>query len=124
MSALSDHLDRLLQSLERPPSKDVRIVEIDPDAEWSGGRYYVRQENVYKPLDYENRFDELLRTGYAWLNMSCYGLWNGFLIVAIEMPRATALNMKPRSATSVNLSGPTVGVLARDWNVDAVLRID
>ncbi len=127
MSALSNHLDRLLDRLEgfgiQRSSRDVRIVEvsqISPD-----GTYHVRRDQLRKPLDYESRFDELLATGYSWLNISCYGVHDGSLIVAIEVPVPRTLY--PGCTTSVNLSWrtPPEGTeLDHDWNVAAVLTIE
>ena len=124
MSALSSHLDRLLDWLEgmglHPPSRDVRIVEISQISRVSAdGTYHVRRDELRRPLDYETRFDELLRTGYTWLNMSCYGVHDGLLIVAIEVPGPRT--PYPGCPTSVNLSGPAVD---RKWNVAAVLTIE
>ncbi len=127
MSALSSHLDRLLDRLEsfglQPSSRDVCIVEvsqISPD-----GTYHVRRDQLHKPLDFESRFDELLATGYTWLNMSCYGVHDGSWIVAIEVPGPRALY--PGCTTSVNLSwrtSPNGTDLDHEWNVAAVLTIE
>jgi hypothetical protein len=120
MSALSKHLDRLFRWLAsagpQPPTQDVRIVELHADTVNLGdGTYHVRRDQLRKPLEYEVRFEELLQAGYPWLNMSCYGVHDGSLIVAIEVPGPRPLY--PGHATPVNLSGP-----AR--TVDSVLTIE
>jgi hypothetical protein len=121
MSALSIHLDSLFRWLEntglQPPSRDVRVIEIIP----SRGKSQVRRDEIRKPSDYEARFEELLRAGYPWLNMSCYGVHDGSLIVAIEVPNSKALNSE--CSTAVNLSGPARIVLEHEWRVDSVLTI-
>jgi len=66
MSALSDHLDRLLHSMEgfglQPPAQDVRIMEISvSDLNRDDGSYHVRRGAFRKPLDYEARFNELCK---------------------------------------------------------------
>jgi hypothetical protein len=124
MSALTNDLDRLLSWLEsiglQPPSREARIVEISQISRVStDGTYHVRRNQLRKPLDYESRFDELLATGYTWLNMSCYGAHDGSLIVVIEVPGPRTLY--PGCSTSVNLSGPAPD---HDWNIDAVLTIE
>lgn len=141
MARLLDDLDKLLRWLEsiglQPPSQDVRVVELRTgDLNSIDGRYYIRAQELQKPLEYAKRFDELLRIGYRWLNMSCMGVHEGFLIVGIELPSDTVSHwtdsgwsQKPRElypecATSVNLSGPARIVLDHDWNVDSVLAID
>jgi hypothetical protein len=121
MSALSDHLGRLLNWLGsiglHPPSQDMRIVEIGSGI----GTPRVRREALLRPLEYEARFEELLQAGYPWLNMSCYGVHDGLLVVAIEVPSPRPLT--PGHATSVNLSGPARIVLDHQWCVDSVLTI-
>jgi hypothetical protein len=116
MSALSIHLDRLFHWLPsvdlEPLTHDVRIVEVHCDAvNPDDGTYHVRRDELLTPSDYEARFEELLRAGYPWLNMSCYGVHQGLLLVAIEVPSPRPL--QPGRATSVNLSGP---VCIRDLN--------
>lgn len=124
MTALATHLRRLLQFLEanhlHPPSEDIRIVEVG-HVNQSDGTFHVRLEDFHSPLDYAIRFDELLQAGYPWLNMSCYGIHDKRLIVAIEVPSARPL--RPGCATSVNLSGPSRIVLDSDWRTDSVLTI-
>jgi hypothetical protein len=124
MTALAAHLERLLNWLAsiglQPPSKDVRIVEVC-EANIGDGRCHVRQADFRSPTDYEMRFEELLQAGYPWLNMSCYGIHDGSLIVAIEVPSPRPLH--PGRTTPVNLSGPSRIVLERGWRVDSVLTI-
>jgi hypothetical protein len=140
MSALSNNLDRLFLWLNsiglQPPSLDVRIVEVHPcDVNQNDGKCSIRREDLHKPSDYKSRFDELLQAGYPWLNMSCYGLYDGLLIVTIEIPSQSVPRMTPSGwsdeqrvlypgrDTSVNISGPARMVLDRGWNVDALLTI-
>jgi hypothetical protein len=142
MSALSDHLDRLLRWLEniglKLPSRDIRIVELNAAPNPDNGKHHVRKDELRTPLEYENRFDELLQTGYTWLNLSCYGVHKGFLIVAVEVPSATVPHAtrsgwspkgKPRTlypgcVTSLNLSGPANIVRDNGWRVDPLLTIE
>ena len=83
MGALSNHLHELLRCLESSglqlPSQDVRIIEVNAGVNRSDGKYHVRKDELRRPSEYENRFDELLQTGYRWLNVSCYGVHEGFL---------------------------------------------
>ena len=122
MSVLSDHIERLLDGLGSiglpPPSRDIRIIEIAPGM----GTPHVRREALRKALEYEGRFQELMQAGYPWLNMSCYGVHDGLLIVAIEIPSPRSLTSG--HATSVNLSGPANIVLDHRWCVDSVLTIE
>jgi len=141
MSALADHLDRLLQWLKNiglePPAREVRIVELRPDDfDQADGRHHIVIERLREPSQYANRFDDLLRVGYVWLNMSCYGIHDDLLIVAIEAPSDTVplwtasgwseqpRELHPGCATSVNLSGPTRAVIDHEWNVDSILVVE
>lgn len=143
MSALSGHLDRLLRWLKhiglQLPSQDIRIVELNA-AEFNpdDGKCHVRKDELRTPLEYENRFNELLQTGYIWLKLSCYGVHESFLIVAVEVPSATVPHatcsgwlskgeprtLYPGCVTSVNLSGPANIVRDNGWRVDSLLTIE
>ena len=124
MPALDTHIERLLRWLEgiglEPPSKDVLIVEVN-HVRQSDGTVHVRRTDFRDPSDYTIRFDELLEVGYPWLNMSCYGIYGGRLIVAVEVPSPRPL--QPGRPTSVNLSGPSRIVLDSEWRADSVLKI-
>lgn len=124
MPALDTYIARLLEGLKgiglQPPSEDVLIVEVN-DENQCDGAVRVRQKELHHPSDYAIRFDELLKAGYPWLNMSCYGIHDGRLIVAIEVPSPRPLH--PGHVTSVNLSGPSRIVLDNDWRTDPILTI-
>ena len=95
----------------------MRIVEISQISRISAdGTYRVRRNQLRKPWDYERRFDELSAAGYTWLNRLCYGVHDGSLIIAIEVPSPTTLC--PGYSMSGNLSGPPTH---HERNIDAVL---
>jgi hypothetical protein len=126
MSALSNELQRLVEFMGRqgqqPPTRRLRIVEIPQGAPVDTlGRIRVQRQEVRAPAEYEARFDELMREGLPWLNVSCYGVDDGVLIVGIEVPVAS---VKPSSRTSVNFSGPSAKVIDNGWRVDQVLSIE
>jgi len=131
MSALSYHLDRLVKWLAsiglQPPSQDVRIVEVGLNNYNLGdGTYHLQKGDLRKQVDYEVRFNELLAAGYSWINLSCYGVHHGVMIVAVELPAFDDRDQHPLTPgcnTSVNLSGPQRDVLDRGWSVDSVLTI-
>jgi hypothetical protein len=131
MSALSKHLERLLHWLAsvglQPPSQDFRIVEVSLNNYNLGdGTHHIQKGDLREPVDYEVRFNELLAAGYSWINLSCYGVHHGFLIVAIELPAFDDGDENAPSLgcnTSVNLSGPRRDVRDRGWRVDSVLTI-
>jgi hypothetical protein len=125
MSVLANELRRLLEFLSdrgyQPAATNLRILEVPHGAPVDEtGRIRVLRTDLYEPSEYAARFDELLAAGPPWLNLSCYGVLDDVLVVAVEVP---AWNAKPSARTSVNLSGPSRRVLARDWNVDGVLAL-
>jgi hypothetical protein len=138
MSALSSHLDRLLRWLETTdsqlPSRDVRILEVNTrEVNPKDGKYHVRKDQLRLPSQYERRFDELLQMGYPWLNLSCFGVYDNFLIVAVEVPSSPDVTSFSSSVqrgplrlrlTSVNISGPQFRVRDAEWAVDSVLTIE
>jgi hypothetical protein len=126
MSALANELQRFLDFLgkqgQQPPTRRLRVVEIPQGAPVDSlGRIRLPRQEVRDPADYEVRFDELMKAGLPWLNVSCYGVEDGMLIVGIEVPAAGS---KPSSRTSVNFSGPTAKVIGSGWKVDQVLSIE
>jgi hypothetical protein len=68
-----------------------------------------------------SRFDELMKSGLPWINVSCYGVDRGRLVIGVELPRS-----RPRATaeTSVSFSGATSAVLLHDWDVREVLAFD
>src|SRR3954470_12928789 len=107
MSTLNENLQGLMKFLEKlgqlPPTRQIQIVEIEPStAADERGRLRVLRSALQTPEAYEGRFDELIRTGLPWINMSSLGVEGEFLIVGIETPRAGGGS----SRTSVNYSGP------------------
>ena len=126
MSALANELQRFLDFLGKQghqlPTRRLRIAEIPAGAPIDSlGRIRVRRDEMRAPADYEVRFQELMKAGLPWLNVSCYGVEDGTLIVGIEVPPAPA---KPSGRTSVNFSGPTAKVLGSGWRADQALSIE
>jgi len=71
--------------------------------------------------DYAKRFDELLDSGYYWINLNAFGIWKDNLIVVIELP-----NYKvdiPRNKVSVNFSGPAIIEGKPQWDLSNRVEI-
>ncbi len=126
MTALANELQRLLDFLRKQghqlPTTRLRIVEVPHnfpvDTE---GRIRVHYGDLREPQDYEARFEELLAAGFPWLNVSCYGVLDQALVIAIEVP---APPLRPATRTSLNFSGPIAKVLNHGWSADQVLAIE
>ena len=85
-------------------------------------RVIISREVITTPEEYATRFEELTRSGLAWVNMSCYGVYDGRVLVVIELPEK-ALEANSPVVTSVNYSGPVHGVSQNGWDVSRVLAI-
>jgi hypothetical protein len=128
VSALSDHLSRLFEFLARtgisPPTNEVRIIEIEPKRiRDDSGRLRVTRDELRRADDYASRFDELMRAGLAWINMTVYGVYDGWLIVGIEVPDPRG-RKTPATRMSVNYSGPPEAVKRHQWDAKKTLAID
>ncbi len=125
MSALSNSLKELFGFLDDggqpPPLREVRLVEISHVvATDERGRLLMSEDALQKPSDYTSRFEDLIHSGLPWINMSCYGVYDGLLIVGIEIPDKAPEGNAPR-LSPVNYSGPQASVIRRGW--DASERI-
>ena len=70
---------------------------------------------------YAKRFDELLDSGYFWINMNALGIWQDNLIVVIELP--SYKSYIPRSKVSVNFSGPSIIDGKPQWDLSKRIEI-
>jgi hypothetical protein len=123
MTSFATAVEGLLEFLKKhgsdPPTRELLVVEVRPDAPTDErGRLLVGRNELRDPSDYEGRFESLMKSGLPWLNVSCVGIANGKLIVAIELPR-TSPGVSTR--TSVNYSGPSRVVLDNGWDAARVL---
>src|SRR5205085_4834701 len=106
-----------------PPAHEVRIVEVNRAGDHDErGRVIILGDAVRMPSDYESRFEELMHSGLPWVNMSCYGVYNGLLIVGIELPNYPGKEGRTRPP-SVNYSGPQVNVIQHDWDASQMMVI-
>ena len=126
MSDLSNKLkeftDWLVNINLPPPVTEIRIIELDRNPEIDKkGRVKIEKINIHKPENYEERFNELMTSGISWLNMSCYGVYDEYLIIVIEKPMKNfGLNPKP----SVNFSAPNTEVIRRKWDATQAIIVE
>jgi hypothetical protein len=126
MSTLVEHLEELRRLMEKsgnaPTAIETRIVEVGPNPRLdSRGRIQLEHGAIVDPSAYEARFQELLARGVPWLNVSCYGVLDGRLVVAIEVPGSSP---QRSSRTSINYSGPSAVVIRHDWDATEVLAVE
>jgi hypothetical protein len=123
---LTKHLDTLFGFLNTeglsPPIQEVRIVEIANETRIvEGRRLHVSRDGLRTADEYAARFDELISAGLPWLNVSCYGVYDGHLIVGVEIPVGSG--RREMKDTPVNYSGPSAAVLDKGWDAHEVLAL-
>lgn len=119
MSDLVTHLARLqdwLREIGSPPWKHVLIFE-DPKETTSR----MPRTMLKTVSEYEQRFEELLDSGYSWINLNGAGILEGSLVVVVEFPRESV--GAPRDKVSVNLSCPT-NLVRSDPSWDLSAHVD
>jgi hypothetical protein len=96
-------------------------IEYEPTDEVWGG--YIRLKRMaLKPMGkYRERFEALLDQGYSWINLNAAGIFDGNLLVVVELPNYKSGN--PRNRVSVNLSGPSLKDGVPQWEIGARLKI-
>ncbi len=106
---LSEHVRELLAFCERvagpvPPFDTTLFLEMNGTAARIDAGWRVARDALFTTTEFAPRFDRLLLAGYAWVNLSAYGIWQEALVIGVERPReATGV---PAGLTSVNYSGP------------------
>jgi hypothetical protein len=70
-------------------------------------------QSIFTLEDYEDRFDEILKQDYSWVNLSFAGIFDTNLLIVIELPRSK-IGVK---ITAVNLSLPERRLIENDWNI-------
>jgi hypothetical protein len=125
MTTLSEALKKLCELLATmltlPESRGFKILEVRENIKTDGaGRLLVRRAELNSPDEFEQRFRELLYQLHPWINMTCYGLFEGDLIVGVEIPRSAERSTR----TSVNFSGPPRIALDHAWDATNALIIE
>lgn len=107
--SLAQHTRELLAFCRRVASpvptfnKTLFLIMTDERVRCAGASV-VPREALIAAAEFAPRFDGLLLAGYAWINLSAYGICAGDLIVGVELPREPA--SVAAGLTSVNYSGP------------------
>jgi hypothetical protein len=100
---------------------ESRDIECELSGEVWGGYMRVRRMALMPMGEYRERFEALFDQGYSWINLNAAGIFDGNLLVVIELP-----NYKsgiPRNKVSVNLSGPSLKDGIPQWDIGARLKI-
>jgi len=111
--SLDEHARRLvawLCTVHPVPYFDT-IVVLDTThhaVEYVAGHQYgwrAPSSAILTVSEFTSRFDQYLRAGYSWVNLSAYGLLGSQLVLGVELPPRGPSNV-PVGLTAVNYSGP------------------
>lgn len=126
--SLREHVAELLAFCRRtgPPLPDFEstvFFETSSARLAEDGRWIISAKALLSAAEFAPRFDVLVVSGYAWLNLSVHGVSHQALIIGVEVP-LTATGV-PAGLTSVNYSGPRTGLAgAPAWELDVVIIDD
>lgn len=67
---------------------------------------------------------ELINQVLPWINLSCFGVYEGFMIIGVEVPNSPPRAPRPKPRTSVNYSGPPAFVLENGWDASLIMTLD
>jgi hypothetical protein len=105
----------------QPPSPTGVVIAELADGLDEQGRPVIRKADLRTAKAYERRFEELLATGPAWINLNYCGLLDGMALVLVEFPERRSGSRSP--STSVNLSGPPATVAASGWDARSYVAV-
>jgi hypothetical protein len=118
---LRELVRRMCGGIGQPPiPRTLLIAEaaIGDSCVW--GRLRLPRSALKTPDEYSARFDELMTSDFAWLNMSYCGTLEGHGLVMIEYPRQPSVRRGTDPVpTSLNFSGPMKLVADAGWDVTA-----
>ena len=126
---LQDHLRELLRHVcggpGQPPTPGSLLIAEVAEADVSVvGRLRLRRSQLKTPAEYSARFDELMASDFAWLNMNYCGILEEHGLVMIEYPRQRSVRSGTAAVpTSVNFSGPTKLVADAGWDAGAYVML-
>lgn len=96
-------------------------VKYEASNEVWGGYMRVPRMALRPMHEYHERFDSLLNQGYSWINLNAAGIFDGNLLVIVEIPNYKSGT--PRNKVAVNLSGPSLKDGIPQWHIGARLKI-
>jgi len=119
MTLLQDKLDLLFQMMaggaeQSPRPGDALIVERSRRDVDDSGRLMIAAADLQTVEQYNPRFSALMAKGFAWINLSFFGVLDGRALVTVEFPNYEPIGT--RGPTSVNFSGPMRAVSTTSWD--------
>jgi hypothetical protein len=95
------------------------MLELSDAMFGNDGRPDILLKDLVPSHQYRERYEEILKSGYAWVNLSYVGNLDQTPIVTVELPHE-ARGIKE---TSVNLSGPSRAVVQANMDASVFLRL-
>lgn len=130
MSAiLQDRLCELVRHMcggaGQPPAPTSFLIAEAADGDTSvWGRFRLPRSALKTPDEYSARFDELMTSDFAWLNLSYWGTLEGHGLVMVEYPPQSPMRRGTDPVpTSLNFSGPMKLVADAGWDAAAYVTL-
>jgi hypothetical protein len=95
-----------------PRPGSVRIAEVTSRSR-TGSTLQFRVAELRSVNEYEERFRQLVGSGYAWINLNYCGELRGHGLVLVEHPTSPT---RPGDAPSINFSGPPRCMADASWD--------
>jgi hypothetical protein len=118
---LSEHVKELLAFCRRVASplpdfdRTLFLITTDPRVRREDG-WIIERSAFRTASEFSPEFDRLLVSGYSSMGLSAFGVFDGALIIGVDVPRETEGVAAGR--TVVNYSGPPLGPdRVPTWNV-------
>jgi hypothetical protein len=96
-------------------------IEYEPSDEVWAGYINVRRMALTPMDEYRERFESLLDQDYSWINLNAAGIFDGNLLVVVELPNY--MSGTPRNKVPVVPSGPSLRDGIPQWDIGARLKI-
>lgn len=109
----------LFDTLGYHPESEPFMLELSDAMFGSDGRPTISTKDLVPSHLYTKRYEEILSSGYAWVNLSYVGNLDGTPIITVELPR----EIRGIEQTSVNVSGPPRAVVDANLDATAFLRL-
>lgn len=125
MQTLDDVLPQLITFLRErttpPSSHGLKLFNLNKHLKGNRkGKLEVSRTDLVAPDEFAAQFDALVASNPAWIHVSCFGLFEGDLVIGFASAAPSARRAQP---TSINYSGPPRIVLEHGWDATRFLLI-
>ena len=103
--------------------QNIRLWEVDWQKYRTKEPFRIEQDELKTPEEYSTRFEELRQMHLHWMNLSCWGVQDGCLLIGVELPGDMA-KVKTTKPTPVHFCGAPNKIPRDTLNSEHVLIID